>query len=285
MNHTPPPSPNNRRPAWLGWAVVVAVVLGVIEWRPWHELNSASQTVEQPVTAATTPEKNPSELELQPIRAQLSPVRYTTVASELGARVQKIPFREGENFKEGQKLVIFDCATQQAQYAKVKAAMAIAERNYVTNKKLLALGSVGRIEYENSASEYQKAKAEADELAAVVDKCTILAPFDGRVVEQKVRAQQFIQAGQPVLDILDHSALELEFVAPSKWSPWLVEGYQFQVKVDESGKSYPAKITRVGARIDPISQTIKVAAVIDGDYKELSPGMSGTIEIEPPKSP
>lgn len=285
MNHTPSPSSNNRRPAWLSLALVIAIVLGVIEWRPWHQFNSVSQTVEQTVNAPTTEEKNSVDLELQPIRAQLTPVRYTTVTSELGARVQEIPFREGESFKEGQKLVVFDCATQQAQYSKSKAAMAIAERNYVTNKKLLALGSVGRIEYENSASEYQKAKAEADELVAVVDKCTILAPFNGRVVEQKVRAQQFIQAGQPVLDILDSSALELEFVAPSKWSPWLVEGHQFQVRVDESGKSYPAKITRVGARIDPISQTIKVAAVIDGDYKELSPGMSGTIEIEPPKSP
>ena len=278
-------SEKHVRTNWLPWIIAAIILMVLIEWRPWHSLNQAGQSAAPQETTAPVTEKTPGDLEIQPIRAQLSPVRYTTVAAELSAKVQDIPFREGENFKEGQKLVIFDCATQLAQHQKAKAVMAIAERNYNANKKLLALGSVGRIEYENSASEYQKARAEADELAAVVDKCTILAPFDGRVVEQKVRAQQFVQSGQPVLDILDHSALELEFIAPSKWSPWLVEGYKFQIKIDENGKTYPAKITRVGARIDAISQTIKVAAVIDGDYTELSPGMSGTVEIKPPETP
>jgi multidrug efflux pump subunit AcrA (membrane-fusion protein) len=111
----------------------------------------------------------------------------------------------------------------------------------------------------------------------------VLAPYSGLVVEQKVRPQQFVQAGQPLIDILDKGALELEFVAPSKWSPWLVEGYKFEIKIDETGKSYPAKITRINGKIDPVSQTIKVAAVIDGDFKEISPGMSGVLVINPPE--
>lgn len=277
-------SDNLKGSKFITWVVGIVFLMLIIEWRPWHTFDRVESVAPQ-TSVLPVAEKSADEIELQPIRAQLSPVNFTTVVAELGARVQEIPFREGEHFKEGQKLVIFDCGTPQAQYQKAKAAMAIAERNYSANKRLLALGSVGRIEYENSASEYQKAKAEADELAIVVGKCTIIAPFNGRVVEQKVRAQQFVQSGQPVLDILDNSALELEFIAPSKWSPWLVEGYKFEVRVDETGKTYPAKITRVGARIDAISQTIKVAAVIDGDYNELAPGMSGTLEIKPPVTP
>jgi multidrug efflux pump subunit AcrA (membrane-fusion protein) len=76
----------------------------------------------------------------------------------------------------------------------------------------------------------------------------------------------------------------LEFIAPSKWSPWLLRNYRFQITVDETGRSYPAKVTRVGARIDSISQTFKVAAVIDGDYPELAPGMSGTLDIQAPQA-
>lgn len=273
-----------NRTVFVAGALILCLLL-LIEWRPWHSLGSGSsaEMVQQTHSAVSAQEKiSSTETELQPIRAQLSAVTYTTIAAELGAKVQELPFREGESFKLGQKIVVFDCAAQQAQFQKSKAALAIAERNYSANKKLLALGSVGRIEYENSASEFHKAKADNDELAAVVAKCTIFAPFDGRVVEQKVRAQQFVQTGQPVLEILDNSALELEFIAPSKWTPWLVEGYQFAIKIDETGKSYPAKITRVGARIDSISQTVKVAAIINGEYSELSPGMSGTLVIEPP---
>lgn len=252
--------------------VAALVILTIIEWRPWHDwVGESSQKIE-PIAQELPPEKMSEDLEISAIRAQLSPVRYTTVAAELGAKIKDIPFREGESFKEGQRLVMFDCSTQQAQYSKAKAAMAIAERNYVTNKKLLDLGSVGRIEYENSASEFQKAKSDAQELAAIVDKCVITAPFNGRVVEQKVRPQQFVQAGQAVLDILDSGALELEFIAPSKWITWLLPEYEFKIKVDETGKSYPAKVTRVGAKIDSISQTIKVAAVIDGEFADLTRG-------------
>jgi RND family efflux transporter MFP subunit len=264
-------------------AAVVVVLLLIFEWRPWHSFSSSEKT--GPSSQSSFKEEPTLEIGKQDIRAQLSAVTYNSIASELNARISELPFKEGQAFKVGQVLVVFDCATQQAQFQKTKAVLSIADRNYQTNKKLLALGSVGRVEYENSYSEFLKAKAENDELAAVLARCNVLAPYSGLVVEQKVRPQQFVQAGQPLIDILDKGALELEFVAPSKWSPWLVEGYKFEIKLDETGKSYPAKITRINGKIDPVSQTIKVAAVIDGEFKEISPGMSGVLVITPPVDP
>jgi len=261
-------------------AAVAVVLLLIFEWRPWHSFSHSDKA--STATQSVFKEEPTLELGKQDIRAQLSAVTYNSVASELNARISELPFKEGQAFKVGQVLVVFDCATQQAQFQKTKAVLSIADRNYQTNKKLLALDSVGRVEYENSYSEFLKAKAENDELAAVLARCNVLAPYSGLVVEQKVRAQQFVQAGQPLIDILDKRALELEFVAPSKWSPWLVEGFKFEIKIDETGKSYPAKITRVNGKIDPVSQTIKVAAVIDGEFKEISPGMSGVLVINPP---
>ena len=259
--------------------IIAIVLLLVLEWRPWHDdEESTAADVVKTVVADTSAQAVAG----QEIRAQLSAVNYTTIASELAARIQELPFKEGQPFKKEQVLVVFECTTQQAQFEKSKALLSIADRNYRTNKQLLALGSVGRVTYENSYSEYQKAKAENDELSAVLARCHILAPYDGLVVEQKVRAQQFVQLGQPLIDILDNTALELEFVAPSKWSVWLVDGYKFKIKLDETAKEYPARVTRVNGKIDPVSQTIKAAAVIDGEFKELGPGMSGVLIIEPP---
>lgn len=261
-------------------AAVLIVLLLIFEWRPWHSLSNSDKT--SPATQSVFKDEPALDVGKQDIRAQLTAVTYNSIASELNARISELPFKEGQAFKVGQVLVVFDCATQQAQFQKTKAVLSIADRNYQTNKKLLALGSVGRVEYENSYSEFLKAKAENDELAAVLARCNVLAPYSGLIVEQKVRSQQFVQVGQPLIDILDKGALELEFVAPSKWSPWLVEGYKFEIKLDETGKSYPAKITRVNGKIDPVSQTIKVAAVIDGEFKEIGPGMSGVLVITPP---
>jgi len=165
----------------------------------------------------------------------------------------------------------------------VRATLAIAARNASTNARLLTLGSVSRVETENSYSELTRAEAEVRELEAIVSKCQIDAPFNGKVVEQRVRAQQFLQVGQPLLDILDSSGLELELIAPSKWASWLKVGHVFEIHIDETGKTYPAKVTRVAARIDSVSQTFKIAALVDGEYTELSPGMSGTITVNPPE--
>jgi membrane fusion protein, multidrug efflux system len=267
----------------LFWPVVVVIsILVMIEWRPWHTFTNSEQVL--PATQEVSKEDSTLDVGKQDIRAQLTAVTYNSIASELNAKISELPFKEGQTFKVGQVLVVFDCATQQAQFQKTKAVLSIADRNFQTQKKLLALGSVGRIEYENSYSEYLKTKAENDELASVLARCNVLAPYSGLIVEQKVRAQQYVQAGQPLLDILDNTSLELEFVAPSKWSPWLTQGYKFEIKLDETAKSYPAKITRVNGKIDPVSQTIKVAAVIDGEFKEISPGMSGVLIITPPET-
>ncbi|CAK0764628.1 hypothetical protein WCLP8_3730004 [uncultured Gammaproteobacteria bacterium] len=56
------------------------------------------------------------------------------------------------------------------------------------------------------------------------------------MVEQKAREHQYVQAGQPLLEILDDSVLEVEFIAPSSWLAWLKAGASFKVTVEETGK-------------------------------------------------
>jgi len=221
-------------------------------------------------------------LDRQDIRAQLSPRRYTTLAAELGAKIERISVREGERFREGETLIAFDCSLQAATQLRAQAALAAAEKTWSANKRLASLHSIGQLELDTSEAEVQKARADLKLADATMSKCRVVAPFSGRVAEQKVREQQFAQPGQPILDILDDSALEIEFIAPSRWLGWLKTGYRFQVQIDETGVTYPAKITRLGARVDPVSQSLKVAAVIDGRFPELIAGMSGRVHVTPP---
>jgi RND family efflux transporter MFP subunit len=215
------------------------------------------------------------------LRAQLSPRDYTTLAAEIGARVNRIAFKEGQSFRAGQVLVSLDCSLQTAQQARAQAELTGAEKLYQANQRLAELNSVGRLELDTSASQVDKARAELAYVNATLSKCDIVAPFNGRVAEQKAREQQFAQAGQPLLDILDDSALELEFIVPSRWLGWLRIGYSFKVVIDETGQTYPARITRLGARVDAVSQSVKAAAVIDGRFKDLIAGMSGHLLLAP----
>ncbi len=221
-------------------------------------------------------------MERQEIRAQLLPRRYTTVAAEIGAKINRLPVPEGGAFKAGQLLVSFDCTLQQAQMQKAQAELDGAEQTLKSNQRLAELNSVGQLELDLSRSAVGKAKAEIGAHRAVLGKCGVAAPFTGRVAEQKVREQQYVQPGQAMLDIIDDSVLELEFLVPSSWLSWLKVGAKFQVQIDETRKSYPAKFIRIGARVDPVSQSVKVAAAIDGKFSELIAGMSGRVQVSPP---
>lgn len=239
-----------------------------------------------PAPTPAAPAKPPvAGLERQDIRAQLLPRRYTTVAAEIGAKINRLPVAEGSAFKAGQLLVSFDCSLQQAQLHKAQAELDGAEQTHKTNQRLSELNSVGQLELDLSKAASGKARAELGASRAVLGKCSVAAPFAGRVAEQKVREQQFVQPGQAMLDIIDDSVLELEFLVPSRWLAWLRPGSGFTVQIDETQKSYPAKFIRIGARVDPVSQSVKVAAAIDGRFPELIAGMSGRVQLPPSGTP
>lgn len=235
------------------------------------------------IHAATPPAAVGSTLEKREIRAQLAPRRYTTLAAEIGAKINRLPLSEGAAFKQGQVLVQFDCALQRAQLAKADAALMAANTTWRGNQKLAELNSVGKVELDISQADALKAQAEVAANRTLIGKCQIAAPFSGRIAEQKAREQQYVQPGQALLEILDDSQLELEFIVPSRWLAWLRNGTTFQVHIDETGKAYPAKVQRIGARVDPISQSVKLTAVIDGRFSELVAGMSGKVLMAPPQ--
>lgn len=231
---------------------------------------------------ATSAQAQLYALDRMEMRAQLSPQRYTTLSAELGAKINKIAVKEGERIQAGQTLIEFDCVLQAAQLDKAQAQLASAENNYAGNQRLAALNAVGQVELRNTEAEVMKARADVSYLGATLDKCRITAPYDGRAGEQKAREQQFVQAGQPLLEVLDDTTLELELIVPSRWLKWFKTGYRFQVAIDETGKTYPVKLLRTAARADPVSQSIKAVAVIDGNYPELLAGMSGRVLLKAP---
>jgi len=224
---------------------------------------------------------SPAAAPLQ-IRAKLSPVRYAVISAEVGAKVEKLPFAEGARFRAGEALVVFESAAYRAQADKARAQADSAERIVTAYRRLAEQGSVGQLELLSAEARAAEAKADKELTQVMLSKCTVSVPFAGRVGELRVREQQYVQSGQPLIEVIDDSTLELEFIATSASLAWLRVGQKFSVKIDETGKSYEAVLTRIGAKVDPVSQTIKLAASIQSGNAELLAGMSGTIDLKAP---
>ena len=84
------------------------------------------------------------------------------------------------------------------------------------------------------------------------------------------------------MKILDDDSLEVEMIVPSNWLRWLEPGINSPIVVDETGRSYDIRITRVGARVDPVSQTVRLYANFKEETLDILAGMSGTVTFDLP---
>ena len=221
-----------------------------------------------------------SGIERQEIRAQLKAIQQATLAAEISARIKRLPVKEGGRFSEGDVLVELDCAVQKAQQSKAQAELDGAEHTLRANRQMRKLQSVGALEVLLAESARDRAAGELAIISAQLDKCTIKAPFSGVVSESRIQQHEFVQAGQAVIHIFDDSLFEVEFLAPSPWISWLKPGLKFDLQIDEIGIALPASVSLVGARLDPVSQSVKVTGRINHPAHDLKPGMSGQAVFE-----
>lgn len=216
------------------------------------------------------------------IRAQLSPLSSTVLSGEIAGKIEELPLREGERFEAGDRLAAFDCTLHRARLAKANAQQDEARKTFEVNKRLDKLGSVSTLELDAAQARLAAAQAETAMMKAMVERCVVTAPFPGRVAAMNVKRYQYVAEGEPLMEILDDRALEVELIVPSRWLTWLAAGTPFVLHVDETGRDHPAEVTRLSARIDPVSQSIKVFGhVLDGQDELLS-GMSGRALFSPP---
>ncbi|QBR03826.1 efflux RND transporter periplasmic adaptor subunit [Paraburkholderia pallida] len=209
------------------------------------------------------------------IRVQLVARDEVELSSEISAKIASMPFRDGDAFRAGQTLVSLDCSLYAAQLHKAQAEADAAVQLKQVDDRLSQLHSIGEIDVQQADGRAKASAAEVAYMRETVRKCSIAAPFDGRVVKRSAAAQQFAQPGKTLLTIVDTGHLELKMIVPSKWLAWLKPGRPLTVKVDEVGKTYPAAVARIGARVDPVTQTVDVTAALAGHPPELLPGMSG----------
>lgn len=217
------------------------------------------------------------------IRTQFMPRNEVVISSELSAKIASLPLRDGDAFRAGQTLVAFDCTLFQAQLNKAQAARDAARDAVATLRRLAELNSVGALEVQQAEGRARETEADVAYMRATVGKCAINAPFAGRIAKRLVAAHQYVTPGTPLLGLIDSGELELQLIVPSRWLVWLKPGSRFSVHVDELGRSVEARVIRIGARIDPVSQSVGLSATVDGSAAGLLPGMSGwaTFPVKP----
>jgi len=222
---------------------------------------------------ATGPDANP-------VRVLVLPNGETVLASPVGGRITEIHTGLGRAFRQGAVLVSLECSEHEARAGMARADLAAATEEYEAKLRMQGLEQASDVEVALAASAVARAKAQSDLIQFQISQCTIRAPWDGYTSRLHVRSHMTVTPGQPMLDLVRRGVLLLKLNVPSRWTAELRMGQQFEVAIDETGKSYPARVQRINSRIDPVSQTIELEAVFLRVHPDLLPGMSGVARFQ-----
>ena len=201
------------------------------------------------------------------------------IAAPMAGQLVEFPAADGEAIKDGQVVARFNCAQQEALQGRARAELTKRQDILSTHQSLKALNAYSKADFVTAQNDVAVAKAELALTQTAIDNCTVKAPFSGRVANVLVHNFQFVQAGAPMLDVVDDRDLELEFIVSSMWLAWLKIGADARVHVNETQRDYDARITRMSGKVDAASQTIKIYGRIGGDTSALLPGMSGVAQF------
>jgi membrane fusion protein (multidrug efflux system) len=199
----------------------------------------------------------------------------TTLSSQMAGRIRKIGVGLGDEVKKGARLMDFDCSEQQAQFETARAEFRAARDTHLARLRLQALGAAGELEVLVAAAAADKARSQVRLRASQIAYCKVSAPFAGNVARLRVKGSESVNAGQPLVDLVNPASLKAQMFVPASWIAWLRPGAPLILEVRETGQTFKALVSKINSRVDGVSQQLEVEARVEKGGGRLLPGMVG----------
>ncbi len=222
-----------------------------------------------------------SDTSLQlPVRGVVRASAQANITTDLPVIVTRIGFKEGERFKKGDVLLTFNCRKQRAELASAEAKLREMRVELKSARFLNNKNAGSRQDVETARARTDRAAAESEIIRARLERCRIVAPYDGRVALVDIHKHELPVAGKTLISIVAEQEPEIELIVPSAWLTWLTRGTRFQFHIDETQTKHIGTVVRMSAAVDAVSQTIKVFAKFAEPTTDILSGMSGTAQFE-----
>jgi RND family efflux transporter MFP subunit len=202
----------------------------------------------------------------------------------------------GGSIKRGQVLVRLDeapfraaLAQAEAELASARAALRLAEQLLERTRELIAKGYMSQQTLDErmagrdqAAAALERAQALARQRRLDLERAVVRAPFDGKVLAERVDAGETVQPGKELARIFADGALEIAVSLSDRDMALITDlwragaagaaGAQARVRVSHGNGVYqwPARVERVEAAVDSVTRTFNVVVRVD------QPGARGT---------
>lgn len=218
----------------------------------------------------------------------------SVVASEVAGLVVELAAREGTAVRRGQTLARLrpDTArlrlqSAEGQLREAEARLELARSREQRASGLFAEQVISRQELDDAVSEVDAFEGRVTQLEAEVarlrdelERTTIRAPFGGVVVAEHTAVGEWIDAGGPVVEMVDVGDLEVMLEVPERFFGGLAIGTEVEVTIAAlAGARLAGEIRAVVPRADARARTFPVKVAISNRDRKVGVGMLARVAL------
>ena len=234
-------------------------------------------------TAAAT--RGPFAITVQAIATVAPrPGSFVSMGAPAPTRVSRVYVSEGDSVRPGQPLVGFEPAAFDAELDRAASARNTAQRAYDRARRLSEQGILPRKEVDQTASDLAQAEAAWVSARRAQELSTLRSPIAGIVARMSAVANSPVDATQPLVEVVDPSALELVLVVSPAEAGLVHSGAP--VTVAEQGDTTGAELGRgvviaVSPTVDSLGRGVQVRARVTAHRRPLrvGEGLPAVIEV------
>lgn len=194
--------------------------------------------------------------------------------------VRAVHFEDGQRVKKGDVLVEMTDDEEHALLQEARAALGEAQRQYERVKSLAKTNLATESLLDERRQAFDSAQAKLAATQSRLDDRLILAPFDGVVGLRNISAGTLVTPGTALTTLDDDSVMKLDISIPALFLDAVAPGLTVTAKTRERAGEFTGRVTAVDSRIDPVTRSITVRAVIDNPERLLRPGMLMTVNLQ-----
>lgn len=203
-----------------------------------------------------------------------------SITSNITEKVTQIDFTDGQQVKAGDILAVLDQAEEQADLKRAQAfrserRLALERLLKLKQRKLASPDAIDR-----TRLELEQAEASITALKTRISDRVIRAPFDGIVGLRYISVGALIQTGDLIATLDDTRQIKLDFSVPSIFLSELKAGLKVRARAAAlNNKEYLGEVESMSSRVDPVTRSIQVRALLANADGKIIPGILMTVEL------
>ena len=203
-----------------------------------------------------------------------------TLTANVTESVTAIHFDDGERVEKGDVLVEMTSGEEHALLAEAMATVEEAKSQYDRHVRLSQEDNVAESLLDTRRREWETAKARLEAIRSQLDDRLVSAPFSGVVGLRNISPGALVQPGEVITTLDDDSVMKLEFSVPSVFLSVLKPGLDIVTTTAAYGDAeFEGEVSAVDSRIDPVTRTVQVRALVPNPDRLLRPGLLMQVEL------